>query len=124
MKKGVIIGCIISVVVVAVIIVVLMAVCVGGTSTSKATVEYQVTGTALAVDVTFTNATGGTEQLSDVSVPWTYTISNYTYSYVSILAQNKGATGSVTVNIYVNGDLFRTATSSGAYVVAETGDFR
>jgi hypothetical protein len=119
-----VIGCIIGAIAVVVVIGILVAVCVVSTTPSKATVKYEVTGSAKTVDVTINNATGGTEQFSDVSVPWTHTISNYTYSYVSILAQNKGATGSVTVNIYVNGDLFKTSTSTGAYVIAQAGGFR
>jgi len=35
-----------------------------------------------------------------------------------ISAQNNGSRGSITVTIYVNGKIFRTSTSSGAYVIA------
>jgi hypothetical protein len=81
-------------------------------------VEYKITGTASLVDVTLNNATGGTEQYSDVAVPHTYYYSDFIDWFLYISAQNQGDTGSVTVSIYLNGDLFKSSTSSGAYVIA------
>ncbi len=114
-------------------------------------VVYEVSGTALMVDITLNNASGGTEQYSDVRLvinnktlcdspshethvySWecTPTEDDYewvtvTYSYSSfvdtslyISAQNQGkGNGSVIVSIYVNGKLFKTSQSRGAYVIA------
>ena len=94
---------------------------IGGTcnsSSSSAVVEYKITGTASEVDVTLTNATGGTEQYDNVSVPHTYTFDNYTHWFLYISAQNQGESGSVTATIYLNGEVVNTATSEGAYVIA------
>ncbi len=88
------------------------------TSSSPVRVEYEVTGTAPTVFVTLNNATGGTEQFSNVSVPRTFTYDNYTYWFMYISAQNEGDSGSVTVTIYVDGKVVATSTSSGAYVIA------
>lgn len=81
-------------------------------------ITYEITGTATLVDVTLNNATGGTEQYDDVSVPHTYSYADFTDSFLYISAQNQNATGSVTVSIYRHNVLFKTATSSGAYVIA------
>lgn len=81
-------------------------------------VEYKITGTATKVDVTLENSSGGTEQYGDVYLPKTYTYYDFPGYYLYISAQNQGETGSVTVSIYVNGNLYKTSTSSGAYVIA------
>lgn len=87
-------------------------------SSSSVRVEYEITGTASTVSVTLNNATGGTEQFSDVYVPHTYTFEKYTDWFLYISAQNQGDSGSVTVTIYLNGEVVATSTSSGAYVIA------
>ena len=101
--------------------------CVGATcnsSSSSVRVEYEITGTASTVFVTLNNATGGTEQFSNVSVPHTFTFENYTHWFFYISAQNDGASGSVTVTIYVDGEVVATSTSSGAYVIASADHSR
>jgi hypothetical protein len=86
------------------------------------TVKYEITGTATRVDITMRNAGDGTEQYSDVPVPWERTFSveiengDYFFAYVS--AQNQGNTGSVTAKIYKDGSQFKSSTSEGAYVIA------
>ena len=90
----------------------------GGCGFSGEGVEYEVTGSASKVDVTYENEDGGTSQESDVSVPWSYSFKGYSGDFVYISAQNQGETGSVTVTIYKNGSVFKTSTSSGAYVIA------
>ena len=87
-------------------------------STSAAKVEYEITGTASTVSVTLNNATGGTEQYTDVSVPHTYTFEKYTHWFLYVSAQNEADSGSVTVTIYLDGEVVATSTSSGAYVIA------
>ncbi len=81
-------------------------------------VEYKITGTASRVSVTLNNATGGTEQYDNVSVPHTYRFDTFTDWFLYISAQNQGEYGSVTVTIYLNGGVVNTATSEGAYVIA------
>jgi hypothetical protein len=81
-------------------------------------VEYKITGTASRVSVTLNNATGGTEQYDNVSVPHTYRYDTFTDWFLYISAQNQGEYGSVTVTIYLNGVVVNTATSEGAYVIA------
>ena len=81
-------------------------------------VIYKITGTAEEVDVTLSNDTGGTEQYTSVSLPKKYTYTSFDDSFTYISAQNQGASGTVTVSIYVNGELFKTSSSSGAYVIA------
>ena len=81
-------------------------------------VEYRITGSASTVDVTLNNSDGGTEQYSGVSVPHTYSYSNFRDWFLYISAQNNDSYGSVTVAIYLNGVLKKSATSSGAYVIA------
>lgn len=81
-------------------------------------VIYEITGTAKEVDVTLNNASGGTEQYDDVRLPKKYTYYYFSDSFLYISAQNQGDSGSVTVKIYINGRLFKTSRSSGAYVIA------
>lgn len=80
--------------------------------------EYEITGSAQSVSVTLSNATGGTEQESDVYLPHTYSYDNFPNYFLYISAQNNGETGSVTATIRVNGKVVKTSTSSGAYVIA------
>ena len=82
-------------------------------------VEYKITGTASKVFVTLNNATGGTEQYDNVSVPHTYSFDTFSDWFLYISAQNQGEYGSVTVTIYLNGAVVNTSTSSGAYVIAD-----
>ncbi len=87
-------------------------------------VIYDITGTAEEVFVTLSNAEGGTEQYSSVSVPRRYTYTTFPADTVYISAQNEGASGTVRVSIYLNGELFRTSSSSGAYVIATASGTR
>ena len=81
-------------------------------------VRYEVTGTAALVDITIENSSGGTSQYADVAPPWTYDFSAKVDDFVYVSAQNATSTGSVTATIKIDGDTFKTSTSSGAYVIA------
>jgi len=81
-------------------------------------VEYRVTGTCSRVDVTYQNSDGGTSQVTNKSLPWSYTFTGGTGDFVYVSAQNQEKNGSVTCTIYRNGNVFKTSTSSGAYVIA------
>ncbi|MEX2444447.1 MAG: hypothetical protein WD492_12630 [Alkalispirochaeta sp.] len=70
------------------------------------------------MDVTIENEGGGVSQFSDVPVPWGYEAGFPRESFVYVSAQNQGYSGSVTVEIYTDGDLFKRSTSEGAFVIA------
>ena len=89
----------------------------GGGGITVYQIEYKATGTASNVFVTYENEDGGTSQ-KEVSVPWLYSFSAGPGFFVYISAQNQGETGSVTVTIYKSGAVFKTSTSTGAYVIA------
>jgi hypothetical protein len=89
----------------------------GDAGTGSHTVSYLVTGSAASAMLTYANAQGGTEQVT-VALPWSvnYNMSQGDFLYVS--AQNQEAAGDVTTTIQVDGNTFKTSTSSGAYVIA------
>jgi hypothetical protein len=81
--------------------------------------QYRVAGTALAAQLTYANATGGTEQHT-VNLPWSSDIfptSADEFLYIS--AQNQGEYGSVVVEILVDGVVWKTSESSGQYCIAD-----
>lgn len=90
-----------------------------GPSTTSYSVEYQVTGSASTVFVTYENENGGTSQIASAIVPWSHTFTANSGDFVYISAQNNGDSGSVTVTILEDGNVFKTSTSSGAYVIAD-----
>lgn len=86
-------------------------------------VKYKVTGTADSVSVTYANEDGGTSQKSEVYLPWSHTMYPMkSRDFVYISAQNNGKYGSVTTEIYVDGELFKTSSSDGAYVIATSSE--
>lgn len=84
-------------------------------------VTYSISGTAPVVFVTYMNNSGGTEQ-KDVKVPFKYEFSAKAGAMLSLVAQNKGASGSVTCQILVDGKVKKEATSEGGYVVVTCSD--
>ena len=90
----------------------------GVTDRTTYQVKYEVTGTAQSASLTYQNKDGGTSQESDVVLPWTYSFEGESGDFVYISAQNSGETGSVITTIYRDGDVFKTSTSTGAYVIA------
>ena len=114
---------------VAIVVIIIVAISIASPSTSTPTyiptssysgpeVVYEITGSASYVDVTLSNPTGGTEQYGPVAVPHSYTYQDFPGYFLYISAQNQGESGSVTTTIYVNGEVYKTSTSSGAYVIA------
>lgn len=87
-------------------------------------IVYEITGSAKSADVTLSNSTGGTEQFGNVTIPWSYTDKSFSGRFLYISAQNKGEYGTVTVSIYMDGQLFKTSTSSGEYVIASASGWR
>lgn len=81
--------------------------------------KYVVTGTSGDYDVTYSNSNEGTEQMSNVGSGWSYKwTSSDLDRFLYISAQNNKSSGSVTVTIYSDGTSIKTASSSGAYVIA------
>jgi hypothetical protein len=87
-------------------------------------VKYEVTGGVSYsshigyATISYLNSTGGVAQESGTPIPWTRTFRARTGDSVHLSAQIDSGDGWVTVNIYKNGKLFKTASSTGAYVVA------
>jgi hypothetical protein len=100
----------------------LFAVMLIGTNTAcqppNDNVTYEVTGDADSVNVVLTNNMGGTETYNDVPLPFRMDYGGFNESYVYLYAYNNGDSGTMKLNIYVNGKLFKTATSSGPYTNA------
>lgn len=81
-------------------------------------VTYEVTGDADSVNVVLNNDMGGSETYNDVPLPFRMDYGGFNERYVYLYAYNTGESGTIKVNIYVNGKLFKTATSSGPYTTA------
>jgi hypothetical protein len=81
-------------------------------------VTYEVIGNADSVNVVLNNDMGGSETYNDVPLPFRMDYGGFNERYVYLYAYNTGETGTITVNIYVNGKLFKTATGSGPYTTA------
>lgn len=81
-------------------------------------VNFKVTGTATSFFVTLTSPDGNTQQYDPVGSGTSWSAKAYSGNWVYLSAQNNTDQGSVTVTITVDGDVFKTATSSGAYVIA------
>jgi hypothetical protein len=87
-------------------------------SSSERDVTYEITGSAQSVSVTLSNGDDGTEQ-GEYNLPFRKTFKKKPYPFAYISAQNRGETGTVTCTIFVNGQKFKTATSSGAFTIAD-----
>ena len=82
-------------------------------------VDYYVQGTCSSVDVTYNNAGGDTEQMSDVDVPWSKTLNDVPAGqFLYISAQNNDDSGTVVTKILVDGRELKRSESEGAYVIA------
>jgi len=78
---------------------------------------YVVTGTASTASLTYTNASGGTEQ-NEVSLPWKHEMKVGTGRFLYISAQNKSDYGTVKVELYVDDGLVQSASSDAQYGIA------
>ena len=83
-------------------------------------VMYEVIGSAPMADIQITSPSGSTEEYQDAGLPWRFSYEGFTDGQAYLYAHNNTEEGSITVNIYVNGKLVRTATSTGPYVTAVT----
>lgn len=78
-------------------------------------VEYIVT--CGSCDITYSNSGGNTQQ-ETISSRWTYTFKGEKDQFLYVSAQNNSSSGTVDVVIKVDGVAFKSANSSGAYVIA------
>jgi hypothetical protein len=85
--------------------------------TGSYTILYAVGGTATQASLTYQNSQGGTSQ-EKVNLPWQRQFTMVKGDFLYLSGQNEGDTGTVTTEIRVNGALFKTTTSSGAFVIA------
>lgn len=86
-------------------------------SVASPALEYRVTGSRASL--TYSNCTAGTSQVGAANLPWSFTCSSVpSGQFVYISAQNTGDSGTVTVSIYKRGVLYRTSSSTGAFVIA------
>lgn len=81
------------------------------------TVTYRITGTTGNVDITLTNASGGTEQIN-VKPPWSVEFAGSAGRALYVSGQNKWDAGTVTCEILVGGQIVQTATSNTPFGVA------
>jgi hypothetical protein len=89
------------------------------TAPSGGSVTYKVSGIGTSsASLTYATAGGGTAQVSNATLPWSYTWTAKAGDFLYISAQNNASSGSVTVEIWKGSSLFQTTTSTGAYVIA------
>lgn len=82
------------------------------------TVIYKIDGSTNSASITYENETGDTEQ-RDIRVPNEIKMGMITSgTFVYISAQNNEDIGSVSCEIWIDGVKYKSANSSGAYVIA------
>jgi len=86
------------------------------TNIIKKTIKYEIIGNATDVDIWYFNSTGGSERHRNIALPWELTFSVEFDKYTLFLAfiEANGRNGNITVNVFVNGKIFKTSTSSGS----------
>ena len=86
--------------------------------------SYEVTGTSGNYFVTIENASGDTEQYSEVGNGWRYTWTQTGARWLYVSAQNNLNSGTVIVKIIRDGAVVKQAVSQGGYVIATaSGEF-
>lgn len=99
-------------------------------TTKTYSVEYRVTSSTTVytptVSLTYENQAGSTSQTSRTVLPWSYTLGGGTGRFVYVSAQNDGGTtvagvhlsaGLTTVQILLNGQVWKTAYASGDFSI-------
>lgn len=81
------------------------------------TVTYEVTGTGTNASVTYTPPSGGMAQ-EDITLPWSKDFDADIGDFLTINASTGMETAEITCTIKVNGEVFKTVTSSGQFVFA------
>ena len=88
---------------------------VGCSLDGTAKVKYRVVASESVYRVTIRAEDGGNAQFTDVSLPWAYSFKAYggDFAYVSA-----GGYGTVVVEIYLDGKLYKQTQSVGSPVIA------
>ena len=68
-------------------------------------VEYRISGTAASVDVLLSNEDGIARKYDSVQLPKVYKYNDFTNNLLFVSAENNGTTGTVKIEIYLNGEL-------------------
>ncbi|MCX6004611.1 MAG: MmpS family transport accessory protein [Chloroflexi bacterium] len=84
----------------------------------KDSVTYEVTGDAELVDIAISDSDGDMERYEDMTLPWRRDYGDFEQDYLYLYAYNTGDSGTVNITIYVNGKVFKSATTSGGYTSA------
>jgi hypothetical protein len=110
-----------SVLLIGTVLTLVCTACSSPTSGNKDyTVKYEITGPAtVATSVLYNIDAGGSKQLNDVNIPWSYTVTvgkNMPVGYV--VSFDKTNENTYTAKIYINGK--EAASSSGIHAVAVT----
>lgn len=83
---------------------------------------YEVSGTGIGLaNITYSNQDGGTQQ-KEVGLKWSESFKVRPGAFLYLSAQTT-ASGSITSRILINGQVRKTATSSGQYTIA-TSSYR
>ena len=86
-------------------------------NSTKKIIRYSVSGTASSVKVKYNDSTGYVNS-NYITPPWatscTVTVIENSFFWAEITATNNGASGNVTVSIYVDGDLVTSSSGSGS----------
>ncbi len=81
-------------------------------------VTYVVGGSSGDYNITYQNENGGTSQIQHINNNWQYKFDARPGTFIYLSAQNNNDYGSVRVEIKIDGTLFKTSNSEGAYVIA------
>jgi len=92
-----------------------------GSGSSEKEIKYVISGNASSALITYFNETGGTEQIN-VNIPFEKILSVESGAALSLVAQNNGS-GSITCEIWVDGEQTKTSTSTAQYGVVTCSDF-
>jgi len=96
------------------------------TDTGGHSIEYQVTGSASTVSLTYGHAGCNTATsncnstaIDNVTLPWTLNLTANSGDFVYVSARNNGDSGTVVATILEDGNVFHISSSSGAHTTAD-----
>jgi len=85
-------------------------------------VAYEVNGTSTSVNITFKDGEGKTREGQDVQPPWVY-ILNARKGFVAFCTvKNNRDSGQISVELYKEGKLLKSATSDTAFALISVSD--
>jgi tetratricopeptide (TPR) repeat protein len=83
-------------------------------------IKYAISGSAQSAMITYYNETGGLEQVTQ-ALPFIKEFSVEPGAFLSLVAQNQGA-GTITCEIWINGEKKKTSTTTTQYGIATCSD--